>query len=252
MLIPQAIVQVGGGDGGVGGWFDAGETWTYASADDPTFTFTIAGVDLTGKYSPGMKIKLTQTTPKYFIITAVAFSTDTTITIYGGTDYDLANAAITSPFYSLVKAPFGFPLNPSKWTVTVTDTSNATQASPTNGTWYNLGSITISIPIGCWNVYYSVVGGCDRSTASAGQEAYITLSTANNSEVDKLWSAFLHIGDASAGGKGTNQTVYRENVLNLAAKTSYFLNCMADITSLNIYFRGDIATTVIRAVCAYL
>src|SRR3989304_2551793 len=99
------------------GWVNADETWVYASADDPTFTFTIAGVDLTGKYSAGMRIKLTQTTAKYFIITKVAFSTDTTITIYGGTDYDLANAAMPAPFYSTVKAPLSFPLDPLLWSV---------------------------------------------------------------------------------------------------------------------------------------
>lgn len=44
--------------GGLDGWIPAEETWTYASADDPTFTFTISG-DKTGKYSVGMKIKLT-------------------------------------------------------------------------------------------------------------------------------------------------------------------------------------------------
>jgi hypothetical protein len=95
------------------GWIPAGETWTYNSADDPTYTFTISG-DKTDKYSAGMRIKLTQTTAKYFIITKVAYSSpNTTITVYGGTDYDLANAAITSPYYSTQKAPQGFPLNPT-------------------------------------------------------------------------------------------------------------------------------------------
>ena len=48
------------------GWISAGETWTYASADDPTYTFTISG-DLTTKYYAGMRISLTQTTEKFFI-----------------------------------------------------------------------------------------------------------------------------------------------------------------------------------------
>lgn len=82
------------------GWVSAGETWTYASADDPTFTFTISG-DVTTKYSAGMRVKLTQTTAKYFIVTNAAYSApDTTIAIYGGTDYDLAKVAISSPYYS--------------------------------------------------------------------------------------------------------------------------------------------------------
>src|SRR6185503_19345707 len=94
------------------GWIPAAETWTYASADSPTFTFTITG-DKTGKYSAGMRIKLTQTTAKYFLITAVSYSApNTTVTVYGGTDYTLANAAITLPFYAIVQSPFGFPRSP--------------------------------------------------------------------------------------------------------------------------------------------
>jgi len=96
-LIVETDIYVGGTVDGVDiseddGWRAAGETWTYASADDPTFTFTISG-DKTSKYSPGMRIKLTQTTVKYFIITAVSYSApNTTVTVYGGTDYDLVNA----------------------------------------------------------------------------------------------------------------------------------------------------------------
>lgn len=147
------------------GWISANETWTYASADDPTFTFTITG-DKSAKYSAGMRIKLTQTTAKYFIITKVAVSTDTTITVYGGTDYDLANAAITSPYYSTQKAPHGFPLDPTKWTVTTTDTTLRSQASPTADTWYNLGSVTMSLPIGIWNSSYQVCLMSDDTSAT--------------------------------------------------------------------------------------
>lgn len=87
------------------GWVRAGETWTYASAT----TFTISG-DKTGKYGKGDKIKLTQTTVKYFYIVAVAYSAGTTtVTITGGNDYTLANASITSPYFSKVSGPQGFP-----------------------------------------------------------------------------------------------------------------------------------------------
>jgi len=87
------------------GWTDADETWTYASAT----TFTVAGVDVTAKYPKGTKLKLTQTTAKYFYVVGSAFSTNTTITVTGGDDYTLANAAITSPFYSYAATPQGFP-----------------------------------------------------------------------------------------------------------------------------------------------
>jgi hypothetical protein len=87
------------------GWSASGETWTYATAT----TFTISG-DLTTKYSKGDKIKLTQTTVKYFyIINVVHTAGTTTITITGGSDYTLANAAITSPYFSKVQTPNAFP-----------------------------------------------------------------------------------------------------------------------------------------------
>lgn len=87
------------------GWINTADTWTYASAT----TFTIAGVDRTAQFPVGTKIKLTQTTAKYFYVTASAFGTDTTVTITGGSDYSLANAAITSPALSYDATPQGFP-----------------------------------------------------------------------------------------------------------------------------------------------
>jgi hypothetical protein len=86
------------------GWIPVGETWSYASST----TVTISG-DKTDKYSKGMKVKLTQTSVKYFYITGVSYaSPNTTLTLTAGTDYTVANAAITSPFYSMVANPAGF------------------------------------------------------------------------------------------------------------------------------------------------
>ncbi len=88
-----------------GGWI-TGETWTFVSAT----SFSVAS-DVTSQYAIGDKIKLTQTTVKYFYVVAVsAFGSGiTTITITGGSDYTLANAAISSPFYSKLASPNGFP-----------------------------------------------------------------------------------------------------------------------------------------------
>jgi len=87
------------------GWIASSDTWTYASAT----TFTIAGVDRTAMFPKGTKIKLTQTTAKYFYVVDSAFSTNTTVTVTGGITYTLANAAITSPYYSYASTPQGFP-----------------------------------------------------------------------------------------------------------------------------------------------
>ena len=83
------------------GWTPAAESWTYASATTITVPSGAAS-----KYSVGDKIKLTQTTAKYFYIVTVA---DTLLTVTGGADYTVANAAITSPYYSKASSPVGFP-----------------------------------------------------------------------------------------------------------------------------------------------
>lgn len=89
------------------GWQDANETWTYASAT----TFTVAS-DVTDKYQKGDKIKFTQATDgvKYMYIIGVSESGGTTtITVTGGSDYDLDNEAITANYYSKMENPQGFP-----------------------------------------------------------------------------------------------------------------------------------------------
>lgn len=83
------------------GWTEVTHTWTFASANSITVP-SGAG----DRYKIGDKIKITQTTDKYFYVLAVA---DTTLTVSGGSDYTVANAAITNPKYSKQDNPQGFP-----------------------------------------------------------------------------------------------------------------------------------------------
>lgn len=92
--------------GSATGWTDASAyTWVYASAS----TFTIAGVDLTGTFTKGTRLKWTQTTVKYGVVIDSSFSTDTTVTIATNTDYTIANAAISANYYSYQINPQGYP-----------------------------------------------------------------------------------------------------------------------------------------------
>lgn len=119
------------------GWVQASDTWTYASAT----TFTIAGVDRTAMFPVGTKIKLTQTTTKYFYVTAAAFSTDTTVTVTGGSDYTVANAAITAPYFSNDATPQGFP----QWfNYTMTETGFAS-TTPTRVSRFTINGRTVTV-----------------------------------------------------------------------------------------------------------
>ena len=231
------------------GWTAASGTWSYAGAADPTYTATV-NADLSGVLSAGMRIRLGQTTggTKYFIITAVSYSApNTTVTLYGGTDYDLEDEAISDPYYAVVKAPYGFPLDPLKWTASTTDTTLRSQATPTRNTWYNLGGLSIAIPIGVWDVSYQVnVQLTDASPLDWG--GYVTLSTANNSESDAEFT-----GVSRGNSTLVHAQVYRAKHLSLAAATTYYLNVKCILADLNnIYCRNDITPLLIRAVCAYL
>jgi hypothetical protein len=230
------------------GWMTAGETWTYASADAPTFTFTVSG-DKTTKYSVGMRIKLTQTTDKYFIITKVEYSDpNTTVTVYGGTDYPLVDATITNPFYSVMKAPYGFPLSPSKWTVETVSTTNRTTSTPTANAWYNAESI--NVPIGIWSVNYQATLRYSRNSTALSERS--TLSTANNSESDSNWTASFFI-QLATGDTVRIENVNKNGVLSLTTKATYYLNYSTTQSSMSdIAVRGDNNPTIIRAVSAYL
>lgn len=87
------------------GWTRDIDTWAYVSAT----SFKVEGKDVTARFPVGTKLKLIQTTAKYFYVVSAAFSTNTTVTITGGSVYSLDNAAIDSPCYSYASSPQGFP-----------------------------------------------------------------------------------------------------------------------------------------------
>lgn len=83
------------------GWVEVDETWSYASATTITVPTGAAS-----RFQVGDKLRLTQTTVKYFYVVAVA---DTVLTVTGGSDYAVANEAISLIAYSRCERPFGFP-----------------------------------------------------------------------------------------------------------------------------------------------
>jgi hypothetical protein len=253
-LKPDTLVSFAGGIP-PSGWVGAA-AMTYVGADDPTYTASMVG-DVTTTYQPGQRIKLTQSTGgvKYFIITKVAYTSVTTFTLYGGTDYNLENEAITSPYYSPVKAPFGFPLDPTKWTVEVSDTTWRSQATPTQNVWYNINAAgKITVPIGCWNVSYQVAIFLSRSD---DQDVQIctTLSTGNNTESDVDFTSVNYAGFSDTGitATSTTITVSRFKYLNLTSKTLYYLNSRTTYANgATLAWNNNISKMILRAVCAYL
>lgn len=230
-----------------GGWLPFTEALTYASgAGTNVGTFTASG-DLTSKYYAGMKGKFVQTTTKYFIITKVAHAAGTTtFTIYMGTDYTIANAAISDAYFSPVRVPAGFPMSPAKWTVTATSTSDRSTTS--NGTWATLTD-TITIPIGIWYVSLSL-SRQHINSSSATRISYVTLSTDASTETNPALTS--HNRDNSASSNLVYDS-YKTDIIDAAASTTGTLmgkvngtNCTASVLG------STLGATRIRATCAYL
>lgn len=239
----------GSGAVGADGWVLDSNTWAVSGSDAPSYSVAV-NADMTSIISPGMRIKVTQGgVTKFLLVTATGsfVSGSTVLTLYAGTDYTLSGSPISNPCYSTSKAPFGFPLDPAKWTVEITSGSLLSQVNPTALTYYNVGGLSITIPIGIWNVGY--FASIQDGNATVGR-CYCGLSTANNNSGDSL---FLCYGAAAAptGYKPAFQ-FSKFNILNIANKTTYYLNEMSQDGGGTLYVRGDNAKTIIRAVSAYL
>jgi len=240
----------------IGSWTAGTGVWSYSSADAPIFVISVNN-DQTGIIGVGMKIKLTQGTDKYFIVHAVgAFSGGVTLlTVYGGTDFTLANSAIATPSWSSHEAPLGFNLNRDKWSVILFDTTNASIATPTHQVWLNPGSLSIVAPIGAWNVSYSVVH--DLSITPSVAQVYalrFSLSLSNSSEsTPALTASNGGTLPVMTGALARFMQIKSSIVLTVAAKTPlYLMSYWGSGTALSVSFRGDLAPTRVQLVDAYL
>lgn len=233
------------------GWTASSDSWTYSSYDSTHKTGVITvPSDATTKYSVGWRIKFNNNSAtQYGIITAI---TSTTLTIYFGTDYSLTNSSITLPFYSSDKAPLGFPADPTKWTVKVTNTSSTLTTIISTNTPVNDKSISINVPIGAWTLGFS--GALSKGvTGSSNYDAYGGLDTANNTLSDGELIANASMNWSYASGNFYYH-VFRYKDVPIISATTYYLNVAVHTGggSVTAGFRGDVETTVVWATCRYL
>jgi hypothetical protein len=245
------------------GWIDANETWTYDSVDDPTGVFTVSA-DVTDKYSDGMRIKMTNGgNTIYGIITDVSESGGTTTIKFlheiNPADSEalnlMADSAITSPYYSTQKAPQGFPLDPSKWTVEKKSTNLATETTTLSATFYNVDGTNgqLSVPIGSWDLSWRAHGRIKVNTPSYQHYKATLTSTDGSVSNDNLTASFRAAPVAVASGYIGFSMGANDNVV-LTSKTLYYLECarVGAQSVVSVGFDGTSVPSIIRATCAYL
>lgn len=185
------------------GWIPATDTWTYASAS----SFTIAGVDRTSTFVKGTRLAFTQTTEKFAVVISSSFSTNTTVNIMTNTDYTIANATITSPYYSYNAKPQRFP-GWFTWSPTIT---NLTLGNGTIIARYSqIGSVAHFL-------FRFTLG----STSSVGTNPYFTLPVipAYNHAINQIVT-LLDSGTANYYASAVNEGASKEVVFMYAMASS--------------------------------
>ena len=233
------------------GWIPGTGTWTCFTTDSPIFN-VVVNTNITGTVGVGNRVQVTQSgSNKFFLVNGISITgSNSYLNLYGGTDFTLVSGSLTSPQYSNIKAPFGFPLQTEKWTVEVKDSSNRSQASPSGTVWYNLGTTNdqITVPIGNWRLEYEVLG--DMTTAVGGSNLFVTLSTSSTSESDNDMTSILYISSSTIE---LIQECFRAKSISLAAKTLYFLIAKTQANPASaIAFLGASSRTIMRAISNYL
>ncbi len=238
-----------------GGWLATNDTWTFATVStiggsggqntNYFGTVTIPG-DQTTKYYPGMKFKATNSgsTLMGFIMDVSYSSPSTTLTLWSGQTYAFAAGAITNTYYSTAKAPAGFNINPSSWTIQVNSTSNRITSSPTANTWY--AAETMVVPVGVWNAWYSCNSYFKRSGGGSVQTGLVIYS--GQIEPESVTSTYDNVSDdkSSTVTKLNCYAITTQTTISLDYRTTY-----SGTNSIAIY-GSNWSNTVINWTCAYL
>lgn len=148
------------------------------------------------------------------------------------------------------KAPFGMPVQRGKWQLVSLVRTQYTQSSAANGTWYNLGSQQLTIPVGEW-----VAGYDSPSFMNATSAAVIcaTLSTGASTANDTEFITETYIGTTITGGGSKT----KRRPLSVTAAAPYYLNVSplfgtGTITIYNLDNSTFIPVALIEAENAYL
>ena len=170
------------------GWQRDTDAWLYSTA----YVFYIAGKDVTSRFPRGTKIKLTQTTEKFWYVdysTYTGWNTGVALAI--NADYTLANATITSPYYSYASNPQGFPA-----AFNHVDSWDGFSTDPTGGCCnYSVegGMVTL-------NVYRATAGTADANNCAINLpltarnvSGYATFSMGISIKTSTVAMGFAHV-----------------------------------------------------------
>lgn len=118
-------------------------------------------------------------TTDYAIITKVAYSTNTTITVQVPEGNTIpTTGGVSAMSYSSQAIPYGLVSDKSKWGVTTIINQNIAGSFGTINTWYTTtnSALRLVVPTGAWKIGYQLAYSL-VSTAAGTRAAYITMAS---------------------------------------------------------------------------
>jgi hypothetical protein len=186
------------------GWIYPTYTPTFATST----SITVAGVDVTSQFPVGTKVVMNQSGLKYFYVTSRSFSTNTTINLTGGSDFTVANAAISGFGYSYDVTPQGFP----QWfnhSVTVT---NLTKGNGTDSCRFKMIGNTVFFRIRfVFGSTSSITGGLTATLPIAANSGW----SSSSSFLGHMLFQDAGAGEYNGTAESTSTTgaiLYKDNV----------------------------------------
>jgi hypothetical protein len=173
---------------------------------------------------------------EYAIITKVAYSTNTTVTVQVPEGCAIpTSGGISASYYSMQRSPFGMPVSTDRWMITAVNKAGG-NTSVAGGNWTNISSFNILVPTGSWNLAYKV--SIYVGSATGGVNTMTTLSTANNTESNGKFTLRTENQGGTQGATSAH-SMYPEPV-TVSSATTYYLNSNHGVVaSTPIYNFGD-------------
>ncbi len=229
-------------------WIDAEETWTYVSWSSTT---RIGVIDITeagasSKYTAGNRIRISQTTGgiKYGIIVEV--TDDDTITVFFPDGTTLNNQTISSPYWSYVKVPFGFPMDGAAWTLVYLAPGGEDETTGLTS-YQQLGTGELTVPIGAWILKSSAY--IEWRFSSTVMDLGLALSTSSTGVSDTEMFARYYNNNNNSGSEIFHNFTRLGKSIKLAGETTLYIIGKIAAGGTEIDLRAD---SWIRATCDYL
>ncbi|MFA7212130.1 MAG: hypothetical protein WC110_11865, partial [Bacteroidales bacterium] len=126
------------------------------------------------------------------------------------------------------------------------------QYNPAKDVYYNPGGLSISLPIGIWDVFFQVIAKSESIVQNT--YVYVGLSTSTTSFTNQSLRGRGYVGPNLYGSSTFIGPIARRSVLTITSNTTYYLICMTDLANQSIIgFNGaSDAGTEVLALCGYL